>query len=174
MRCGEILNFLNFDFPSLNSFHLLPDVLLCHRGCLSRVDVEQQDTTRCRCSRCGCSCQRDQVEHRYRLSLTVARDRWIFGVTVFGACFNPQRLVEDLDGPVGATTRSTLLLKSVEDCFIGRRFIFSLKLPETESGPCLREPVGNGSSSKDSPHFIASQMILPRVHSDPSSESCIN
>ena len=46
---------------------------------------------RCRCSRCGCSCQRDQVEHRYRLSLTVARDRWIFGVTVFGACFNPQR-----------------------------------------------------------------------------------
>ncbi|XP_073320774.1 uncharacterized protein ddias [Pagrus major] len=144
----------------------------CCRGCLSRIDVERQDTTRCRCSRCGYSCLRDQVDHRYRLSLKVARDRCIFGVTVFGACLNPffgihasglQRLVEDLDGPVEASTRSTLLLKSVEDCFIGRHFIFGLKLPETESGPWLRGPVGNGSSTKDTPHFIASQMILPKA-----------
>lgn len=29
------------------------------------------------------------MEHRYRLSLKVARDGCMFGVTVFGACLNP-------------------------------------------------------------------------------------
>lgn len=36
--------------------------------------------------------------------------------------------MENLDGPVGASTRSTLLLKAVEDCFIGRHFIFGIKV----------------------------------------------
>ncbi|XP_074468382.1 uncharacterized protein ddias [Sebastes fasciatus] len=141
----------------------------CCKGCFSRIHVEQQDTTRCRCSKCGYSCLRDQVEYRYRLSLRVARDRCIFGVTVFGACLNPffgihanglQRLVENLDG---ASNRSTLLGKAVEDCFIGRHFIFGIKVTETESGPWLGGSGANGSSSKEAVHFIASQMILPKA-----------
>ncbi|KAF1393033.1 hypothetical protein PFLUV_G00034190 [Perca fluviatilis] len=139
------------------------------KGCFSRIDVEQQDTTRCRCSKCGSSCLREQVDYRYRLSLRVARDRCIFGVTVFGTCLNPffgihasglQRLVENSDG---ASTRSTLLVKAVEDCFIGRHFIFGIKVTKTEIGPWLGGPVANGSSSKEASHFIATQMILPKA-----------
>ncbi|XP_029354139.1 DNA damage-induced apoptosis suppressor protein isoform X2 [Echeneis naucrates] len=108
----------------------------CCKGCFSRIDVEQQDRTRCRCARCGYSCVREQVDYRYRLSLTVAHHTCIFGVTVFGTCLNPffgihasglRRLVENMDGPVGAPTKATLLMKAVKDCFIGRHFIFGIK-----------------------------------------------
>ncbi|TNN55873.1 DNA damage-induced apoptosis suppressor protein [Liparis tanakae] len=71
---------------------------------------------------------------------------------------DPTRLVENSDG---ASTRSALLMKAVEDCFIGRHFIFGIKVTETESLPWLGGPVVNGSSSKETAHFIASQMILP-------------
>ncbi|KAK9542570.1 hypothetical protein VZT92_000420 [Zoarces viviparus] len=139
----------------------------CCKDCFSRIDAEPQDTTRCRCSKCGYSCVREQVDYRYRLSLRVSRDSSIFGVTVFGACLNPffgiharglQRLVENSDGP---STRSTLLMKAVEDCFIGRHFIFGIKVTQPESLPWLGVPAANGSSSKEAVHFIASQMILP-------------
>ncbi|KAM7423868.1 hypothetical protein PAMA_000298 [Pampus argenteus] len=142
----------------------------CCKGCFSRIDVQQQDSTRCRCSRCGYSCLRGQVDYRYRLSLKVTRDDSIFGVTVFGNCLNPffgihasglQRLVENLDGPAESSTRSTLLIKAVNDCFIGRHFIFGIKVAETESRPWLGGHAPNGSSSKDRFQFIANQMILP-------------
>ncbi|XP_042350105.1 DNA damage-induced apoptosis suppressor protein isoform X2 [Plectropomus leopardus] len=141
----------------------------CCKSCFSRIDVEQQDVTRCRCSKCGYSCLREQVDYRYRLSLKVTRDRSIFGVTVFGTCLNPffgihasglQRLVENSDG---ASTRSTLLVKAVQDCFIGRHFIFGIKVAETESWPWFRGPVADGFSSKEAVHFIASQMLLPKA-----------
>ncbi|XP_051236522.1 DNA damage-induced apoptosis suppressor protein isoform X2 [Dicentrarchus labrax] len=144
----------------------------CCKGCFSRIDVEQREATRCRCYKCGYSCLREQVDYRYRLSLRVTRDGCIFGVTVFGSCLNPffgihasglQRLVENLDGPVGPATRSTLLMKAVADCFIGRHFIFGLKVTETQSGPWFGGPVANGSRSKDTVHFIAYQMILPKA-----------
>ncbi|KAM7406321.1 hypothetical protein PAMP_000705 [Pampus punctatissimus] len=142
----------------------------CCKSCFVRIDVQQQDTTRCRCSRCGYSCLKAQVDYRYRLSLKVTRDESIFGVTVFGNCLNPffgihasglQRLVENLDGPVESSTRSTLLVKAVKDCFIGRHFIFGIKVAETESRPWLGGRAQNGSSSKDTFQFIANQMILP-------------
>ncbi|XP_023153834.2 DNA damage-induced apoptosis suppressor protein [Amphiprion ocellaris] len=142
------------------------------KGCFSRIDVEQQDTTRYRCSRCGYRCLKEQVDYRYRLSLSVTRDRCIFGVTVFGSTLNPffgihanelQRLVENLDGSVEQSTRFTLLGKAVEDCFIGRHFIFGLKASETESGPWFGGSFLNGSSSKDRSQFVASQMILPKA-----------
>ncbi|XP_045909070.1 DNA damage-induced apoptosis suppressor protein [Micropterus dolomieu] len=144
----------------------------CCKGCFSRIYVEQQDTTRCRCSKCGYSCPREQVEHRYRLSLRVARERCIFGVTVFGTCLNVffglpasglQRLVENSEGPAGASARSTFLVKAVEDCFIGRHFVFGIKVTETERRPWLGGAVANGSSSKNTVQFIASQMILPKA-----------
>ncbi|KAL7397542.1 hypothetical protein ABVT39_023707 [Epinephelus coioides] len=141
----------------------------CCKGCFSRIDAEGQDTTRCRCAKCGYSCVREQVDYRYRLSLRVTRDRCIFGVTVFGTCLNQffgihasglQRLVENSDG---ASDRSTLLVKAVKDCFIGRRFIFGIKVSETESAPWLGGPVSNGFSSNEAVHFIASQMLLPKA-----------
>ncbi|XP_019935154.2 DNA damage-induced apoptosis suppressor protein isoform X1 [Paralichthys olivaceus] len=142
----------------------------CCEGCFSRVDVDQRDTTRCRCSRCGYSCLREQVDYRYRLSLTVTRESCIFGVTVFGTCLNPffgipasglQRLVENVDGQVGASTRASLLAKAVKDCFIGRHFIFGIKVTGTESGLCFGGP--GLSKDGDRIQFIASQMILPKA-----------
>ncbi|TKS69908.1 DNA damage-induced apoptosis suppressor protein [Collichthys lucidus] len=106
------------------------------------------------------------------LSMRVSRDASIFGVTVFGTCLNSffgihasglQRLVETPDGPVAASTKATLLRKAVEDCFVGRRFIFGLKVTKTDSGPLFGGPVANGPSSKHAVHFIASQMILPKA-----------
>ncbi|XP_062243696.1 uncharacterized protein ddias [Platichthys flesus] len=142
----------------------------CCKGCFSRIDVDQREPTRSRCSRCGYSCLREQVDYRYRLSLRVIRDRCIFGVTVFGTCLNPffgihasglQRLVETVDGQAGASTRASLLAKAVKDCFIGRHFIFGIKVTGTESG--LR--FGGPALSKDGDRlqFIASQMILPKA-----------
>uniref|UniRef100_UPI0037E89764 DNA damage-induced apoptosis suppressor protein n=1 Tax=Semicossyphus pulcher TaxID=241346 RepID=UPI0037E89764 len=144
----------------------------CCKGCFSRVQEEQQDTKRCRCHKCGYICLREEVDHRYRLSLRVTRDKCIFAVTVFGTSLNPffgihatglHRLVENVDGPVGASTRSALLVKAVQDCFIGRHFIFGIKVTESEPEPWLRQPVSNGSSSRDTVQIIASQMILPKA-----------
>ncbi|XP_068169948.1 DNA damage-induced apoptosis suppressor protein [Antennarius striatus] len=143
----------------------------CCKGCFSRMDAENQDS-RCRCSRCGYHCVRDLLEYRYRLSLRVTRGGSLFGVTVFGACLNPffgidasalQRLVENYDGPVEASTRSTLLITAVKDCFIGRRFIFSIKVSEKENWPWLSSPVVNESSRKDRAQLIATKMILPKA-----------
>uniref|UniRef100_A0A1A7WHY0 Chromosome 11 open reading frame 82 n=1 Tax=Iconisemion striatum TaxID=60296 RepID=A0A1A7WHY0_9TELE len=144
----------------------------CCKSCFSRIDAEQSDTTRYRCSRCGYRCLRDQVEYRYRLSLWVARDRSIFGVTVFGNSLKAffgihatglQKFVESLEGPVVASTRSRSLAKAVRDCFVGRHFIFGIKLTRTENGPWFGNPASNGSSSRESTQFVASQMILPKA-----------
>ncbi|KAF7662401.1 hypothetical protein LDENG_00236390 [Lucifuga dentata] len=144
----------------------------CCKGCFSKIELHQQDATRCRCSRCGYICLREQVDYRYRLSVRVARDSYMFGVTVFGTCLNPffgipasglQTLVDDLDGPVEASTRSTLLIKAVQDCLIGRRFVFCLKVTDAESGRLLGRPAPSGSTRNDTVQFIASQMILPKA-----------
>lgn len=142
------------------------------KGCFSRVDVEQRDTTRCRCSRCGYLCQREEIGYRYRLSLRVIGGKHIFGVTVFGSNLNQffgidatglQRLVENTDGPLEPSRKFTLLLKAIEDCFIGRHFIFGMKLTEGDRRPWIEDSVPNCSSSKDFAQLIATQMILPKA-----------
>lgn len=142
------------------------------KGCFSRIDVEQRDTERCRCSRCGYLCLREEVNYRYRLSLRVTRDKHIFGVTVFGSNLNQffgidatglQRLVENTDGSVEPSGRFTLLLKAIEDCFIGRHFIFCMKLTESDCRPWIEGSLRKSSGNKDVPQLIANQMILPKA-----------
>ncbi|XP_013880484.1 DNA damage-induced apoptosis suppressor protein [Austrofundulus limnaeus] len=145
----------------------------CCKSCFSRVDTEQLDSaTRCRCSRCGSRCLGDQVDYRYRLSLRVTRDSCVFDVTVFGNSLNVffgihatglQKLVVNQDGPVEPSTKSRLLMKAVRDCFIGRHFIFGIKLTGTESGPWFGGPDSNDPSSRETAQFVASQMILPKA-----------
>ncbi|KAM7014905.1 uncharacterized protein ddias [Tautogolabrus adspersus] len=144
----------------------------CCKDCLSKIQVERQDAKRCRCAKCGYICLRENVDHRYRLSLKVIRDKCIFGVTVFGTSLNTffgipasglQRLVENADGPAEAPNRCTLLVKAVQDCFIGRHFIFGIKVTETEREPWLRQTVTNCSRNEDTVQLIASQMILPKA-----------
>uniref|UniRef100_A0A3B3I6N7 Replication factor A C-terminal domain-containing protein n=1 Tax=Oryzias latipes TaxID=8090 RepID=A0A3B3I6N7_ORYLA len=142
----------------------------CCKGCFSRIHAEKEDARRFRCSKCGYWCHKDQVDHRYRLSLSVARDGSIFGVTVFGNSLNRffgihanglQRLVENLDGPLDQPTRSTLLLKAVKDCFIGQYFLFGLKFTETGNEPWCQRPPSDGFNRGDRAQFVASQMLPP-------------
>uniref|UniRef100_A0A3P9GXW2 Replication factor A C-terminal domain-containing protein n=1 Tax=Oryzias latipes TaxID=8090 RepID=A0A3P9GXW2_ORYLA len=142
----------------------------CCKGCFSRIHAEKEDARRFRCSKCGYWCHKDQVDHRYRLSLSVARDGSIFGVTVFGNSLNRffgihanglQSLVENLDGPLDQPTRSTLLLKAVKDCFIGQHFLFGLKFTETGNEPWCPKPPSEGFNRRDRAQFVASQMLPP-------------
>ncbi|CAN9506925.1 unnamed protein product [Ophioblennius macclurei] len=142
------------------------------KGCFSRINVEQRDAVRCRCSKCGYLCLKEQVDYRYRLSLRVTRDKHIFGITVFGSNLNQffgidatglQRLVENTSNSAEPTEKFPLLQEAIEDCFIGRHFIFSMKLPENDRPPWLNGPVPKCPGSKDVTQFIASQMSLPKA-----------
>ncbi|XP_077375937.1 uncharacterized protein ddias isoform X2 [Festucalex cinctus] len=144
----------------------------CCKNCFCRMDVESQDTTRSRCSRCTYSCLRCHLEYRYRLSLLVTRDTSIFGVTVFGSCLNPffgipatqfQRVLETSDRPPDASARSKLLVKAVEDCFVGRHLVFGIKVTDSRSCPWSEEHNSGASGSKDMAQFTATQLIFPKA-----------
>lgn len=141
--------------------------------CCSKIDPQLHHSTRYTCSRCGHGCPKAQVRHRYRLSLRVAREAAMFGVTVFGACLDPffgidadglQRLMEEEEGPVEAAAREALLNQAVEDCFIGRQFLFGIKVKDTGSSPWFDGSggvTGGGSSAAGPAQFIATQVLLP-------------
>lgn len=110
-----------FVYPSCNS-------------CLSRIN--QETSKRASCARCGFSCDLQKVDYRYRLSVKVSRNQDIFGVTVFGGCLNSffgitagdlQKFIE-LEKSNGKQNIQQLLIKAVEDCFIGRCVVFGLKV----------------------------------------------
>ncbi|XP_016398005.1 DNA damage-induced apoptosis suppressor protein-like [Sinocyclocheilus rhinocerous] len=126
----------------------------CCKGCLSRLS---QESKRAICGRCGFTCDLQNVDYRYRLSFKVSRNQDIFGVTVFGGCLNPffgitagglQRCI-DLEKTEGTHTVQQLLVKAVEDCFIGRCVIFGLKVPH------------NVATSSLSGQLVACQIISP-------------
>ncbi|MBN3285973.1 DDIAS protein, partial [Polyodon spathula] len=104
---------------------------------MSRLTINHN---RCTCIKCGYTCEADNVHYRYRLSLQAAQKRDVFSVTVFGGCLDPlfgvtagflQRYTEELkkDGRGPQNDRvHRLLTQAVEDCFIGRSFIFGVKV----------------------------------------------
>ncbi|XP_077089240.1 uncharacterized protein ddias [Siphateles boraxobius] len=127
----------------------------CCKGCLSRLIQESKRAT---CGRCGFTCDLQNVDYRYRLSFKVSRNQDIFGVTVFGGCLNPffgitagclQRCI-DSERTDGTHTVQQLLVKAVEDCFIGRCVIFGLKVPHN-----------NAKTSSLSGQLVACQIISP-------------
>ncbi|XP_043076883.1 DNA damage-induced apoptosis suppressor protein isoform X1 [Puntigrus tetrazona] len=126
----------------------------CCKCCLSRLI---QESKRAICGKCGFTCDLQNVDYRYRLSFKVSRKQDIFGVTVFGGCLNPffgitagglQRCI-DLEKTEGTHTVQQLLVKAVEDCFIGRCVIFGLKVPH------------NVGTSSLSGQLVACQIISP-------------
>lgn len=142
----------------------------CCKRCFSRLDIDSGGTPRFACFKCGYSCVKSLVDYRYRLSMQVARGNCVFGVTVFGTSLNPffgihanglQRFMSDLNGPLESFSKSTLLMKAVEDCFIGKHFIFGIKITERDSEPWVGRT--NGPCSNDKVQLIATQMILPKA-----------
>ncbi|KAJ8405890.1 hypothetical protein AAFF_G00313270 [Aldrovandia affinis] len=146
----------------------------CCLNCVTRLQKNQSDV-RCSCPKCGFTCTVQDVNYRYRLSLNVKRNSDIFGVTVFGSCLNLyfgipavglQRFLDEskkkAGDPQGGCVHS-LLIKAVEDCFVGRRFEFGIK-------PSRRE-VGEGTLFNErrlptllncnSGGFLASWIALP-------------
>ncbi|KAK7913129.1 hypothetical protein WMY93_013340 [Mugilogobius chulae] len=139
----------------------------CCKGCFSRIDIDSSET-RLTCSKCGYSCARELLEYRYRLSVRVARGSCLFGVTIFGNCLNQffgihatglQRFVADKSGYVDALSTSALLVEAVEECFIGKHFIFGIKITENDTEPWLGRPTGSNKMAQ----LIATQMILPEA-----------
>ncbi|XP_026794101.3 DNA damage-induced apoptosis suppressor protein [Pangasianodon hypophthalmus] len=134
----------------------------CCKSCLSRLT--QESKLRSRCPKCGFTCDTQNVDYRFRLSLKVSRDTSLFGVTVFGGCLNPffgitasdlQRFVES-EKFAGPQSLSQLLIKAVEDCFIGKCLVFGFKLSGRAAESCLL-----GEHTAESVQFVACQVIPP-------------
>lgn len=138
----------------------------CCKGCFSRIDADSQEN-RLSCSRCGYRCAPGLLDHRYRLSVRVARGSCVFGVTVFGNCLNQffginasglQRLVSDQRGAL-ESSKSALLVKAVEECFIGKHFIFGIKVTEGDHEPWVENEKSSGFICQ----LVATQMMLPKA-----------
>ncbi|XP_060747335.1 DNA damage-induced apoptosis suppressor protein [Tachysurus vachellii] len=134
----------------------------CCKFCLSRLTEESN--LRSQCHKCGFTCDTQNVDYRFRLSLKVSRDTSLFGVTVFGGCLNPffgvtagglQRFLESekFEGP---QSLQQLLIKAVEDCFIGKCLVFGFKLAGRDAERCLL-----GQHAVESMQFVACQVIPP-------------
>ncbi|XP_023656194.1 uncharacterized protein ddias [Paramormyrops kingsleyae] len=144
----------------------------CCQNCASKLHRNQTEQ-RYRCPKCGFACEIKNVSHRYKLSLKVARDCDIFGLTLFGSCLNPhfgasavclQRLVEESKAECSQTDVQQLLTKAVDDCFVGRCFLFGIKMPDFDVDGSTSTSNSFSSSLKRikiSGSFIASRMILP-------------
>ncbi|KGL90199.1 Nitric oxide-inducible gene protein, partial [Charadrius vociferus] len=117
--------------------------------CFSRLIL---DSRRFNCLKCGCTGEAKDASYRYRLSLKIADTNDLFDITVFGSCLDPffgvtaenlQRCIQDLSQLSGETNIDVspgVLVQAVENCFIGKRFIFGVK-------GCAREHGGHSAAS---------------------------
>ncbi|KAM8977678.1 DNA damage-induced apoptosis suppressor protein [Pelodytes ibericus] len=126
------------------------------QNCFSRVI---HTSSRIECPRCGYRCT--EPSHRYKLSMKVADGCKLYIITVFGRCLDPffgiganslQRHLEDsvpAPGRLAGDQVQELMFRAVDYCFVGRSFLFGVKVPVHNHDP-------------DSPqHMIASQITLP-------------
>ncbi|KAL9868084.1 DNA damage-induced apoptosis suppressor protein isoform 1-T2 [Geothlypis trichas] len=119
------------------------------QNCFSRLLL---DSRRFTCLKCGCTGEAKDASYRYRLSLKIADTNDLFDITVFGSCLDPffgvtaenlQRYIQDfnqLSGETSTESSARALVQAVETCFIGKRFIFGVKV-------CAREDGGHSAAS---------------------------
>lgn len=120
------------------------------QNCFSRLIL---DSRRFNCLKCGCTGEAKDASYRYRLSLKIADTSDLFDITVFGSCLDPffgvtaenlQRYIQDfnqLSGETNTESAARALVQAVETCFIGKRFIFGVKV-------CAREDGGHSAASR--------------------------
>ncbi|XP_060091180.1 DNA damage-induced apoptosis suppressor protein [Heteronotia binoei] len=138
------------------------------QNCFSRLHL---DLERFSCLKCGCSGEAGEANYRYRLSLKVADTHGVFLVTVFGSCLEAffgvtakslQRYIEDLNPEAGEAAEETspsAVIRAVETCFIGKKFIFGVKDSEKQDGA---NRLQNGSQVGHCPRALtACQMFAP-------------
>nr|XP_016848189.1 PREDICTED: DNA damage-induced apoptosis suppressor protein [Anolis carolinensis] len=106
------------------------------QNCFSKLFLNLK---RYSCLKCGCSGDSKEANYRYRLSLEVADTQSVFEVTVFGSCLDVyfgvtakdlQRYIETLRQEIGEADGDAtpdVLFRAVENCFIGKKFIFGIK-----------------------------------------------
>ncbi|XP_030817109.1 DNA damage-induced apoptosis suppressor protein [Geospiza fortis] len=119
------------------------------QNCFSRLVLHSR---RFNCLKCGCTGEAKDASYRYRLSLKIADTNDLFDITVFGSCLDPffgvtaenlQRYIQDfnqLSGETNTESTARALVQAVETCFIGKRFIFGVKV-------CAREDGGHSAAS---------------------------
>lgn len=119
------------------------------QNCFSRLVLHSR---RFNCLKCGCTGEAKDASYRYRLSLKIADTSDLFDITVFGSCLDPffgvtaenlQRYIQDfnqLSGETNTESTARALVQAVETCFIGKKFIFGVKV-------CAREDGGHSAAS---------------------------
>uniref|UniRef100_A0A8C5M2W9 Replication factor A C-terminal domain-containing protein n=2 Tax=Leptobrachium leishanense TaxID=445787 RepID=A0A8C5M2W9_9ANUR len=134
----------------------------CH-NCFSRVICSAR---RYECPRCGYTSK--EPIHRYKVSLKVADGRQLYIITVFGRCLDQVfgtsapallRRIQDVMKMPSELRRDgaqELLFQALQYCFIGRSFLFGVKVPAGDRDSSRR------LSFQGSPqHMIALHVSLP-------------
>eukprot|EP00079_Xenopus_tropicalis_P013521 XP_002942126.2 PREDICTED: DNA damage-induced apoptosis suppressor protein [Xenopus tropicalis] len=120
------------------------------------------------CPRCGS--QSKEAKQRYKLCLKVAEWSQLYIITVFGSCLDKifgtsaSALQRQLQCSVqtwsnlASDRAQELLNQAVEQCFVGRNFLFGVKIPE---GRREEAPPGSVSLCTSRSHMVACQIFLP-------------
>ncbi|XP_063287319.1 DNA damage-induced apoptosis suppressor protein [Pelobates fuscus] len=136
----------------------------CH-NCFSRVIHTH---SRYNCPRCGYSSK--ETSQRYKLCLKVAEGHKLHIITAFGRCLDHifgisanslQQHLQDsiqISSKLESDRAPDLFYKAVEYCFIGRSFLFGVKIPANH---CDKDQGCRLSSYGSVQHMFACQICLP-------------
>ncbi|XP_053564642.1 DNA damage-induced apoptosis suppressor protein [Bombina bombina] len=133
------------------------------QNCFSRLI---QTSNRYECLKCSSTIK--DVAYRYKLSLKVAEDNKLYTITVFGSCLEKifgtsadslQRYILDsCQANLSSDRLQDLLLQAAEYCFIGKSFLFGVKIPVNHSEESASSSVSVYGSNR---HMVACQIALP-------------
>uniref|UniRef100_A0A8C3TH59 Replication factor A C-terminal domain-containing protein n=1 Tax=Catharus ustulatus TaxID=91951 RepID=A0A8C3TH59_CATUS len=124
------------------------------QNCFSRLVL---DSRRFSCLKCGCTGEAKDASYRYRLSLKIADTNDLFDITVFGSCLDP---FFGLSGETNTESSTRALVQAVETCFIGKRFIFGVKVTFSPHCDLLLSFCSQLGSTRN---LVACQIFLPNA-----------
>ncbi|KAM4796139.1 DNA damage-induced apoptosis suppressor protein [Rhinophrynus dorsalis] len=135
------------------------------QNCFSRLNRASNSYE---CSRCGSTSK--EATHRYKLCVKVAEGRSLCIITVFGSCLDKifgigaselQRHLQDAvqgESNLGRGGAQDLLYQAAEHFFLGRSFLFWVKVPGNEPED---RSTGSAIYYSSRRHLVASQIALP-------------
>uniref|UniRef100_A0A8C3THY8 Replication factor A C-terminal domain-containing protein n=1 Tax=Catharus ustulatus TaxID=91951 RepID=A0A8C3THY8_CATUS len=130
------------------------------QNCFSRLVL---DSRRFSCLKCGCTGEAKDASYRYRLSLKIADTNDLFDITVFGSCLDPFFGVT-LSGETNTESSTRALVQAVETCFIGKRFIFGVKVTFNGGHSAASSVLQKCSRiNRSTRNLVACQIFLPNA-----------